>query len=260
MDLLKPKKKKLKEVRDRKTHRLLWAFLLVVLALMLLFAGLKKAPAAEAALEDDDRPRCAMGNSVPELGENHVEFAASWENGNPEGEYPFEFGDGSSVVLTGTVGGIQFSHDYAYQVGGVVTYTAGFTVTNGLTETVCHIENWIVIDDRPVVPPPPPPATMTEKIYLPVVIYQAALPQAGIWTEVGPAWNHVIIHLVWTGGNAEWRDVYFGDGSSTQVFGAEGDIYLTHDYPYPGGQFEISYEVDGPGGQTTTFYIVELAP
>lgn len=257
MDLLKPKKKA-KEIRDRRTWWVLVAFLLAISALLLVLSGFEKVPAVEAAIVDDERPRCAMGSTVPEKHENHVEFAATWENGSPEGEYPFEFGDGSSVVLTGTTGGIQFSHDYAYQVGGIVTYTAGFTVTNGLTSTVCHIEQWIVLDDSPDLPPPPPPATMTEKIYLPQMFNYVAGPQAGIWTEIGPAWNHVMVHLVWTGGYAEWRDVFFGDGSSTKVFGAEGDVYLPHDYPYPGGAFTISYEIEGPGGKATTFYIVEV--
>ncbi len=257
MNLLKPKKKA-KEIRDRRTWWVLVAFLLAISALLFVLSGFEKVPAAEAAIEDDERPRCAIGNTVPDKHENHVEFAATWENGSATGAYPFEFGDGTSTVLTGTTGGIQFSHDYAYEVGGIVTYTAEFMVTNELTTTVCHVEQQIVIDDTPIIILPPPDTT--QKVYLPQVFAQVAPPQAGIWTEVGPAWNHVVIHLVWTGGSDEWRDVYFGDGSSTKVFGAEGDTFVWHDYPYPGGAFTISYEVEGPGGKATSFYIVEVAP
>ena len=243
----------LREVQDRKTYRFLWVVGLVVLGAMLVFGLLsfQRVPTAEAT----EPPSCEIQFTQDF---NHIILTVTWSGGYESGTYPFDFGDGSpSDMLTGTVGMKVLPHDYAYVVDGVITYTTGFTVT-GHDDTAEHCEQQIVIDDTPIIILPPPDTT--QKVYLPQVFAQVAPPQAGIWTEVGPAWNHVVIHLVWTGGSDEWRDVYFGDGSSTKVFGAEGDTFVWHDYPYPGGAFTISYEVEGPGGKATSFYIVEVAP
>lgn len=254
MDLLKPKKKKLKEVRDGKTWWVLLAFFLAISALIMLLSGFEKVPDAEAAVQDGDRPRCAMGSTVPELGENHVEFAATWENGSPTGAYPFEFGDGSSVVLTGTTGGIQFSHDYAYEVGGIVTYTAGFTVTNELTTTVCHIEHWIVIDDRPELP------TEHYEVYLPIATADAQPPQVDLDLVPNPHWMRVYLHAKWSNGADIWHRLEFGDGQGIDLFGPAGDHYYWHDYPWPGGVFTATLTVSNTVGVSVSTLVFDLVP
>lgn len=120
----------------------------ILLAIFLMIFGALLVQAAPQS----SHPTCGLSNLVPERGENHVEFAATTENGGEGHEYPFYFGDGDSVVLTGTNASFHFGHDYPYIPGEVVTYTFGFTVTSDVTTTTTHCHHWVGIDFRPVDP------------------------------------------------------------------------------------------------------------
>ena len=138
---------------------------------------------------------------------NHVVFTATWSGGNESGQYPFVFGDGApSDVLTDTAGIKVLPHDYAYNVGEIVTYTAGFTVTG--TSDSANCKTSVVIDDRQ-------PAPSVD-----LVIVKQLL-------------NHLTFGVAWTNGQPNQAHLLtFGDGSQTGFVGASGDTTTTHDYAY----------------------------
>jgi hypothetical protein len=81
---------------------------------------------------------------------NHVDFSITWSGGNPDGQYEFLFGDETSSILSGPSGEVVLPHDYAYELGGVVTYTATVTVMGPGGEATWSDE--VVVDDRSLGP------------------------------------------------------------------------------------------------------------
>lgn len=202
----------------------------------------------------EGQPTCDVQKTSQD--KNHAVFDTAWNGGSPTGTYPFNFGDGSGPnILTGVSGTKELPHDFSYNVGGVVTWTSGFTVYSDGGVARCDVRT--VIDDRPVVPVP----TMTQRIFLPVVVRPLPpSPPASLDALVGPRWNHVNFHLMWDKASEDWHGLNFGDGSFVLVYGPSGDMYKEHDYPYPGGIFSATLIINGQGGQTRKEVRLNLFP
>lgn len=208
--------------------------IVLALTLTVLFVGVTQSMAAVI-----ERPTCGLGNTVPGWGENHVEFAASWFGGFEQGEYPFQFDDGSMVVFTGTQGSKLFSHDYSYIEGGIITYTVGFTVTSDITTTVAYCHNDIVIDFRP--------QAVTYNIFLPLVSKPAHVPACTVAVAEQTV-NHVVFDVDWQNAGDGTHTFSFGDGTETKQFsGSVGSSNTWHDYAWPGGNFTAMLSLDGGG-------------
>lgn len=190
---------------------------------------------------------------------NHAVFTTTWSGGYEAGEYPFYFGDNAPAnVLTGTQGVKVLPHDYGYLVNDVISYTAGFTVTDSPTETVQHCEQVVVIDDRPVI-------TLTHQIYLPLVFNQFGPPQVSMKVDAGPEWNDLIVQGEWSGGYCSiygpmYAHLDWGDQTGVDLPSDCGNITQTasHDYDYLGGRYTIVLTVSGPGGMTSVSKIVTV--
>lgn len=180
---------------------------------------------------------------------NHVDFTVSWVTDDPNGEWYFLFGDGTETVLVGATGTANFSHDYAYEIDGVITYYPSIDLPSdgGSGSWTDPWQGTVVIDDRSI--------EVTYIVYLPIVMKAAPSPHCSVlMTEQNV--NHVVFDVVWENAGSGNHTISFGDGTGTQQFSGEnGSGQTWHDYSYPGGNFIISMDLSGGGNCFTKVLI-----
>lgn len=173
---------------------------------------------------------------------NHVQFHVEWITDQPveTAIWHFQFGDGTETVLLGTSGSADFSHDYAYNVGGVIIYHPSFSLPSNVGGSGFWTDPWsgtIVIDDRPI--------GVTYTVYLPIISKPAQNPYCSIVVSE-QALNHVVFDVSWQNAGSGIHQIKFGDGAITEQFsGSNGSGTTWHDYPYPGGNFLIEMNLEG---------------
>ena len=181
---------------------------------------------------------------------NHVDFTVSWTTDDPDGTWHFLFGDGTETVLTGASGTATFSHDYAYNVGGVIAYQASIELPSA-GGSGYWADPWIgeiVIDDRS--------KEKTYTVYLPLIMNASPAPYCSITVSTQDV-NHIVFDATWSGAGDGVHSFEFGDGSVTDQFsGPNGNASTWHDYAYPGGNFIITMKLDG-GGSCFTKVLVD---
>ncbi|OGM09052.1 hypothetical protein A2W13_03860 [Candidatus Woesebacteria bacterium RBG_16_36_11] len=174
---------------------------------------------------------------------NHVVFTVTWITDDPNGTWPFHFGDGTEYVLVGESGMETFSHDYAYTPGGIICYLASIEL-NGWTDPWSDI---ITIDDRP-------PESYFN--FMPIVFKPAPISSCSIQIDEQNI-NYVVFDVSWQNAKDGVHTFEFGDGSMTQQFsGIEGNGQVWHDYPWPQENFIAMMQLDG-GGSCSVDIIVD---
>jgi len=174
---------------------------------------------------------------------NHVVFTVTWVTDDPSGAWPFHFGDGAEYVIVGESGTDTFDHDYEYNTGGIISYTAWIDLI-GWTDPWYGV---ITIDDRPEIE--------TYYTYLPLVTRSEPIPTCSI-TISSYDKNHFVFNLSWENAEDGYHTFYFGDGSYTQQFyGVSGSGSTWHDYPYPGGNFLTEMDLFGGGSCSKEIFV-----
>jgi len=169
---------------------------------------------------------------------NHVVFTVTWVTDDPNGSWPFLFGDGTEYVLVGASGSSSFTHDYAYVPGGIISYYPSISL-DGWTDPWCGV---ITIDDR---------HNINHVVFLPAIFKPAPEPVCSIDVSEYDK-NHFVFNVTWQNAGSGVHQLLFGDGALTEQFsGTEGSGTTWHDYPYPGGQFIVSMNLSGGGSCST---------
>lgn len=157
---------------------------------------------------------------------NHIEVQVAWQEADNTA-HTITWGDGTETAVEGSEGIETFTHDFAYEVGGMTSYTIEFTVNgqNGTATDTLVIE----IDDR------------------------SEQPTASI-EITDQNFNSVQFRVEWTGGSDATHRIDFGDGSETGVQGLEGVQNLVHDFAYVPGEltsYWVAFTVIGAAEETT---------
>jgi hypothetical protein len=149
---------------------------------------------------------------------NHVDFTVTWVTDDPNGAWPFHFGDEAEYVIVGESGTDSFYHNYAYNPGGVISYTAWIEL-EGWTEPWSGV---ITIDDRP--------ETVIYLAYLPLITKAKPIPTCSIAVSSHDR-NHYVFDVIWENAGNGVHTFNFGDDALTeQFYGSSGSGLTWHDY------------------------------
>lgn len=181
---------------------------------------------------------------------NHVAFSVTWVTNDPNGAWPFLFGDGTETVISGESGVISFTHDYAYDPGGIITYNPSFTLGDW-TDPWTGI---VTIDDRD-------PVTDTFKVFLPIVSRAPIEVVCDFRVAYNAYQNNLMLLESWCtnvpdGYNAHLKfDTLGQDDAECDLLVTDGKTGEIHAYPYPYTDFLAQYEFTDTIGTAHIFYV-----